>query len=654
MGSELYRTEPVFRDSVETCCAAAAQAEHAAETEASFSQPESLRELSLPGAHLAVLVCEIALTDLFRTRGVVPDATLGISSGEIAAAYASGALSREDSVRIALAWERTYDQRVRRPRMMFSVSASSADAKNLARTAPVPLTFLGSVSLQSTMLLAAADDAGAVRRHLQPEAPIQSEHPTNFAYHTPLTVPQRQMLMADTRGIAPRPGRIPFFACSAGHDVGETLLGAEFWYWMGSRPYYLAEATSCALEWGCDTAVMLGARPGMQPWLAATATGLGRELRFVTSMRETGSELGTWRTAMSQLRSRARRQKLAEATGRLRAKRRPSAHAPVPTIGDYDGVRAALDSPDRFSSRAWSEFDESILSLDPPEHDAPRQALRRLLEPREVERLSTFADELAYELLQPLTAASEFDVLGQFATPLSERTLGLAFGLQEEALEQFAEVARGRGYEANLPLAEDAIDSLPEPPPLLAELADRSDIGPLAARRLVRLLWVAGTLAPRRLIGFTVLALGASPSLRERVLAEPDLVGPLVDEALRLNPPQPLLRRTETRDGSRVFLSLAQANRDPSRFPAPDAVDLDRPARHLSFGSGVHRCPGARLGRAQAVAGISALLQAMPAFEVLQPAAALRHSATGEPQLDELIIAPGAVPSRSPVSPAAH
>lgn len=44
---------------------------------------------------------QIALVDALREYGVKPDAVVGHSSGEIAAAYASGAISAEDAIRIA-------------------------------------------------------------------------------------------------------------------------------------------------------------------------------------------------------------------------------------------------------------------------------------------------------------------------------------------------------------------------------------------------------------------------------------------------------------------------------------------------------------------------------------------------------------------------
>jgi cytochrome P450 len=53
------------------------------------------------------------------------------------------------------------------------------------------------------------------------------------------------------------------------------------------------------------------------------------------------------------------------------------------------------------------------------------------------------------------------------------------------------------------------------------------------------------------------------------------------------------------------------ANRDPRRFPEPDAFEVDRAnaRQHLAFGHGIHTCPGAPLARAEGRVSLERLLE---------------------------------------------
>jgi pimeloyl-[acyl-carrier protein] synthase len=62
-----------------------------------------------------------------------------------------------------------------------------------------------------------------------------------------------------------------------------------------------------------------------------------------------------------------------------------------------------------------------------------------------------------------------------------------------------------------------------------------------------------------------------------------------------------------------VIPVMGAANRDPSRFPEPDRLDLGRPEnRHLAFGWAGHFCFGAPLARMEAQIVFSTLLRRLP------------------------------------------
>jgi cytochrome P450 len=67
------------------------------------------------------------------------------------------------------------------------------------------------------------------------------------------------------------------------------------------------------------------------------------------------------------------------------------------------------------------------------------------------------------------------------------------------------------------------------------------------------------------------------------------------------------------RRGDAIIAIVGSANRDPERFPQPDALDLDREgSKHIAFGRGSHYCLGAPLARLEGEIAIATLLRRLP------------------------------------------
>jgi cytochrome P450 len=127
------------------------------------------------------------------------------------------------------------------------------------------------------------------------------------------------------------------------------------------------------------------------------------------------------------------------------------------------------------------------------------------------------------------------------------------------------------------------------------------------------------------------------PELLLRFRAQPEELAGAVDEFARLEGPAPLaIRRFPVEDldiggvrvpaGHTVLLSLASADRDPHRFPDPDAFRPDRGAKgHLALGHGIHYCLGAPLARMETEIALSVLMERLPGLRLDVPHAELRR-----------------------------
>ena len=138
---------------------------------------------------------------------------------------------------------------------------------------------------------------------------------------------------------------------------------------------------------------------------------------------------------------------------------------------------------------------------------------------------------------------------------------------------------------------------------------------------------VAGLDTVAAAIGFTMRHLALHPELRRRVIADPALVGPVVEEMLRLEPPAPGVTRITTQDvevcgvtipaGESVVLYLGTANRDPARYSDPDTFDLAHSeVGHMTFGGGIHRCLGSHLARRELRLVVEEFHKQIPDYEI--------------------------------------
>jgi cytochrome P450 len=103
-----------------------------------------------------------------------------------------------------------------------------------------------------------------------------------------------------------------------------------------------------------------------------------------------------------------------------------------------------------------------------------------------------------------------------------------------------------------------------------------------------------------------------------------------VEELLRLDPPLHLFARyaleevefagLRLRKGEKIGLLLGAANRDPERFPEPDAFDPSRtPNPHVSFGAGIHFCVGAPLARLELALALPILFARLKGLRLAEP-----------------------------------
>jgi cytochrome P450 len=303
-----------------------------------------------------------------------------------------------------------------------------------------------------------------------------------------------------------------------------------------------------------------------------------------------------------------------------------------------------------------------LFFLDGPEHRRLRQAIAPAFRQRAIEDLRPQITAITHALIDVSERRPTFDLVAEFAAPLPLLVIAAMLGVPPGQHRQFrlwsekiiAELHALAGEE-ELSAAIDAHRGLAEcfrseieqrrrrpGGDLISMLVDASRVGiVLSEDEIVSLcinILVAGHITTADLIASLCCLVLTHPQQRARLTREPTLWANAVEEALRLEPPTPLLARIcpaaaefsgrRFAAGDNLNLFIASANRDPRAFKDPNRFDLDRERNpHLSFGGGNHFCLGAGLARAEASIAAQTLFARLPKLALVADGAQWRRNA---------------------------
>ncbi|MEU4224583.1 cytochrome P450 [Nonomuraea sp. NPDC026600] len=284
-----------------------------------------------------------------------------------------------------------------------------------------------------------------------------------------------------------------------------------------------------------------------------------------------------------------------------------------------------------------------FLRMDAPEHTRYRKLLTGQFTVRRMKELEPRIAEITEACLDAMEAAGKpVDLVQEFALPIPSLVICELLGVPYEDRAQFQEDTK---VLVNLEVkAEDAIGAMTRisaylygliqrkrakpTDDLLSGLVESGELNDEELTGVAFLLLVAGHETTANMLGLGTYALLTNPAQLAVMRDDPSAVENGVEELLRyltiihLGPLRSALADVEIegqviKAGESVMLHLPVINRDPSRFPDGEHLDLTRPATgHLTFGHGIHQCLGQQLARAEMRIGYPALLRRFPGLRL--------------------------------------
>jgi cytochrome P450 len=286
-----------------------------------------------------------------------------------------------------------------------------------------------------------------------------------------------------------------------------------------------------------------------------------------------------------------------------------------------------------------------------------------MFSPRRMRDLEPMIREFTVSTLDKLVGRDEIDIIADIGAEIPMRVIGALLGIPEDDLQAIRHSADERivteegkpiDYEnqqiGGMPEFENYIDWRLKNPSddvmtefLNVEFVDDKNVKRKLSREEIlsfcNVLAGAGNETTNRLMGWSAKVLNDHPDQRRELARDPSLIPEAVEEILRYEPMGPFTARYVTRDveyygqtvpaGSTMMFMLAAANRDERRFPDPDRFDIHRDrAAHMTFGYGIHTCPGNVLARLEGQIFLEEMLKRFPEWDIDMERAKLTCTST--------------------------
>lgn len=310
------------------------------------------------------------------------------------------------------------------------------------------------------------------------------------------------------------------------------------------------------------------------------------------------------------------------------------------TVNDRTFVRHPINAEEGSMTRMMVDPDDpegrrsSILFLDDPDHARNRLPLVKAFYAR-IKKMEPEIERMIDKVIEAAPESGQFDLMEEIAVPIPIMVIAYILGVDDSRLEEFRDwsegvilglnpmrspeenaymMASGEKLDAYFTELMDARRVEPKDD-LISDMvqaqANGGDFDDDELRTNLQALLVGGNLTTTDLIGNGVWLFLQHPEQLEALKQNPELASNAVEEVLRYEAPVQATSRIVSEDrevagcpmkkSQPVFMSLAAANRDPSKFENPEAFDITtKRASHISFGGGAHICIGAPLARIEA------------------------------------------------------
>ncbi|WP_455681077.1 type I polyketide synthase [Streptomyces lydicus] len=297
MGAELMASSPVFAESMRRC----------GEALAPFVDWDLLEVVSEGRGLDRVDVVQpvtwavmVSLAELWRSAGVVPDAVVGHSQGEIAAAVVAGGLSLEDGARVVALRSQVIGRELAGRGGMASIALPEPEVRDRLKSQ----TGLGLAAVNGPLSTVISGDAAAVEAFVvacEADGVRARRIAVDYASHSAHVEAIEQELLTVLKDVRPQAGSVPFYSTVENAFLDTEVLDAAYWYRnLRHQVQFEAGIRALAAE-GFTTFVESSAHPVLTVGIQETLDATDTEAVVTGSLRRDEGGLERFLTSAAEL-----------------------------------------------------------------------------------------------------------------------------------------------------------------------------------------------------------------------------------------------------------------------------------------------------------------------------------------------------------------
>lgn len=253
------------------------------------AEPSESRMDDTTVAQPLLFAVQVIVTRMLREDGIQPDAVAGHSVGEIAAAWAAGALDLEQAIRVICA--RSQAQGLTRGQGRMAVIGLSLDAVTTLLEglgAEVGVNVAGVNSPSNITLSGSLEGLQRIQSAVEGQSVFFRLLDLDYAFHSPYMdglLPHLEKSLGDLQP-GQQASQARFISTVTGEELSAQDLGVDYWWRNIREPVQFQQAIACLAKQGCRVFLEIGPHAILQRYIRETLTQVDVQGVVLSSLRK--------------------------------------------------------------------------------------------------------------------------------------------------------------------------------------------------------------------------------------------------------------------------------------------------------------------------------------------------------------------------------